>query len=495
MKLLPSKRLVLLMLRILGIFVLILSVAYAGFWLYWWKYGNKRLEAARAELRALGAPMEASEIIPAPVRDEDNAAYVLNRTIESKSPLIVNFFLPNAPRLKMDFEIEEVKGLKDARALKTPRNPLLTVIEQVSDDDLKGYRKVVNQNKEVFLLIDEALKKPAYRQPIPYEKGPAILMPHLQVMRDYARHLSYRSIVECADGKYNEAARTLLLIDPLSRFCRSEPLHISFSVGVTMDNIAVKNVAPLLTSGKLNDETIQLIQKTFEHRNYRNDCRLAFSGERILFLDWFFDRAVRKESRTELSKLFFSTFDVEKTNPVLFKLITFCEFIPGDYFKREWAMVLHHQAETLRCLQDAPLNVAEIRKLDAVRFPKSAFIANMVAPALNSGIIKVGRAESIQKIVILACALEREKLSTKSYPPSLEKLAPKYLKEIPLDPFSGEKPIYRTDGKHYLLYYKGDDLTDDGGVFSQLQDIGLASEKSWLPEDNFEKQKKKSKIR
>jgi hypothetical protein len=48
-------------------------------------------------------------------------------------------------------------------------------------------------------------------------------------------------------------------------------------------------------------------------------------------------------------------------------------------------------------------------------------------------------------------------------PPSLEQLVPKYLQQVPTDPFSSRSVIYRPQGTNWLLYSVGEDGVDDGG--------------------------------
>jgi len=48
-------------------------------------------------------------------------------------------------------------------------------------------------------------------------------------------------------------------------------------------------------------------------------------------------------------------------------------------------------------------------------------------------------------------------------PTSLEQLVPNYLQSVPLDPFSGQTLVYRSQGTNWLLYSLGTDRVDDGG--------------------------------
>lgn len=61
-------------------------------------------------------------------------------------------------------------------------------------------------------------------------------------------------------------------------------------------------------------------------------------------------------------------------------------------------------------------------------------------------------------------ALHAYKLDIGHYPATLSELAPKYLRRVPLDPFSYNKPLrYKTTGIEYSLYSIGYDGVDDGG--------------------------------
>ena len=67
------------------------------------------------------------------------------------------------------------------------------------------------------------------------------------------------------------------------------------------------------------------------------------------------------------------------------------------------------------------------------------------------------------RMIRIIFALERFRLAHVALPDSLDTLAPLYLREIPLDPWSAEPFHYRREGRDYVLYSVGPDNTDDGG--------------------------------
>ncbi|MGD8452306.1 MAG: hypothetical protein PVJ57_10850 [Phycisphaerae bacterium] len=64
----------------------------------------------------------------------------------------------------------------------------------------------------------------------------------------------------------------------------------------------------------------------------------------------------------------------------------------------------------------------------------------------------------------LAIALSRFRSERGVYPETLAELTPTYIADFPLDPFGDAPFLYRRDGDGYVLYCRGRDGDDDGGV-------------------------------
>jgi len=73
------------------------------------------------------------------------------------------------------------------------------------------------------------------------------------------------------------------------------------------------------------------------------------------------------------------------------------------------------------------------------------------------------RIEQVENNLQLAFALAAYQREEGNYPATLDALAPKYLKEVPLDLFSGKPLIYQPSEKGYLLYSVGVNGKDEGG--------------------------------
>jgi hypothetical protein len=72
-------------------------------------------------------------------------------------------------------------------------------------------------------------------------------------------------------------------------------------------------------------------------------------------------------------------------------------------------------------------------------------------------------AQSQDALLLLALALHAYRLEQGSYPPKLDTLVPRYLTQLPEDPFGQGTFLYKRTNSKYLLYSVGPDKTDDGG--------------------------------
>jgi hypothetical protein len=87
----------------------------------------------------------------------------------------------------------------------------------------------------------------------------------------------------------------------------------------------------------------------------------------------------------------------------------------------------------------------------------------LLFPALLKVQEAADRTRQGQDNLTLAFALEWSRREQGRYPKTLAALAPKYLKDVPRDAFTGDALLYRPSAKGYLLYGVGANGRDDGG--------------------------------
>jgi hypothetical protein len=84
-------------------------------------------------------------------------------------------------------------------------------------------------------------------------------------------------------------------------------------------------------------------------------------------------------------------------------------------------------------------------------------------PALRKVAMASDRIRQVQENITLAFALECYRRERGGYPKTLDALAPRYVKNVPHDLFSGKALIYRPSAEGYLLYSVGINGKDEGG--------------------------------
>jgi hypothetical protein len=100
------------------------------------------------------------------------------------------------------------------------------------------------------------------------------------------------------------------------------------------------------------------------------------------------------------------------------------------------------------------------------RFPTnltSRALVGLFLPALDACIGAGHYLESYRSMFDLALALAEYRAVHDDYPSTLQKLIPKYIKQIPADDFSGSEFAYRKTDDGYHLYSLGKNGRDDGG--------------------------------
>lgn len=455
-----------------GILILLLFCVWGAFALYWQTRGSRELKEARTELVALGEPMEASEVIPKLIPDEENAAFLLNRIRELTGTITVNH-----NRETENPDLHWGSGVQR-------KFSVLTFVKEASPQVVERCRKDMEIYQESLSLIDQALQKPGYRFDYHYENGPFMASPNLGTMRFATRLLVERAFLQELDGNASQAADTLLSCNKLGLFLNSEPMLISALVEVAIDAIFEMPLTHLITSGQLDDVQLQKIQQTLEGKDYRIRFLKAQQGERCLMIDWFFSRLVNRTIEQKNLDIFFaptnvvvSSFEEEVKIHASFRAWAMIHLVPSGFWKSDWAISLHYLASIVKESKSEILNSHPCEP----NFPKRAVMTKMLTPALGRLDVSMGRAQATRELVCLACALQRYQLANKRYPEKLADLKSLYLPKIPTDPFSGEEPHYKSDGKNYLIYFFGDDRVDNQGDGTRFKDISLATDPSWLP--------------
>jgi hypothetical protein len=104
--------------------------------------------------------------------------------------------------------------------------------------------------------------------------------------------------------------------------------------------------------------------------------------------------------------------------------------------------------------------------------------SRIILPTLDNLGKNLWKQQSKITIAQVGLALERYRAAKGGYPAALADLAPDFIKEVPLDPFTGKPLLYRSEPGGATIYSVGPDINDDGGIEDRetdMDDISWAS--------------------
>jgi hypothetical protein len=78
--------------------------------------------------------------------------------------------------------------------------------------------------------------------------------------------------------------------------------------------------------------------------------------------------------------------------------------------------------------------------------------------------LKVRRSETELRLLRVEAAVRLHRLERGAFPDKLDQLVPAYLEAPPVDPFTGQPLVYRSETNLFVLYSAGPDGKDDGGA-------------------------------
>ena len=94
----------------------------------------------------------------------------------------------------------------------------------------------------------------------------------------------------------------------------------------------------------------------------------------------------------------------------------------------------------------------------------SEFLASMATSSMGYLLDRQDHIRTSSEILLVATGLALCEAETGFFPAKLAELAPKYLKAVPRDRFSGKALVYRLAGRGCVVYSVGMNLKDDGGI-------------------------------
>jgi hypothetical protein len=437
--------------------------------------GAHNLEFLREELRAKGEKLTFSELVEAePPPDAEN--FYADPIWQFAWDAITKN-LPRDPKKKTmpwdapltPEEHNQLKALFHAdSAVATER---WLAIKQLQDSIIAD--PVGRTDKAAFILqlmapanpgiekLSELSVRPFAYLPIRYEDGFHTRLPQLSPILHFGQLAGGKALAEVVLGQSDEAAK---VINAELRIAEklNEPIALMFLVRL---NFLRYGVLPPLDYGIEKHEwtSAQLLafQSALEKENLIAVLERALCGERACF------------NQSSLLK-FSEIYGVEQRQSLI---VTLAEWIYQDYQKvffirwiNQFIQICRHPSDEGINANQLPAPVVAEKNSDYLQREQRIRSVEKLPVLLNHDSIGsvplekgvVGQTQVNQTVI--ACALERYRISHGSYPVSLDALVPEYLTKIPHSLITGKSMNYSLNpGGTFQLWSPGWNLKSLGG--------------------------------
>lgn len=309
----------------------------------------------------------------------------------------------------------------------------------LSESEAKAAAECLAANEKCLALLHEAATIPTCRYDYDYKQG----YPHLSTLRSCVLLLRLAGV--CSAGKGDPNAVITYTKDALSLgdSLRNEPQLISYLVHQACTGAAISGLEHALSLTTFTDSQLKDLDGAFAATSERIDLAQTMVGERCFMIDCIRDPLMAGMGRSASTA---------------FKL-------PGVRSQGIIDIVDYMNA----CVEAARLppvqRVKRFAEIEGIlhKAPVFHMAAQMLVPAVARIEVLDSRGRAHLDLARTALAVERYRLATGNVPGQLTDLVPKYLGEVPLDPFDGQPIRYRRTEPGYVLWSINEDGKDDGG--------------------------------
>lgn len=309
----------------------------------------------------------------------------------------------------------------------------------------------LQQNQKAFMLLQKGLKTPTLQPPMRFAVPPTL--PENKILRELARCRAVEAKTFALKGEWGKATQS-----------RLDTVQMGNMVG---------HGGPIVPG--LVSIAIQAIGRNdwwndVNHLNAK-ECRMAIDR-----LEAIYAKRLRADA----------TFTEEKYCGQVMYL--------GVMRGPSWAFFWVPKRTAMNnYIQMMDAHIANTRKPYLKRTPvplPDDPLTRILAPVFDRAHWNFARNDAGNALWLISLALRVYRLENGKYPEQLKELAPRYLKQIPTDPFGGgENMRYKKIKNTYVLYSIGSDGVDNGGKPIPprrfLRRTGASSQNGKLPIVDF----------
>lgn len=387
---------------------------------------GRKLAGALAGLKAKGVPTTAKDLA-APCPDTDNAA----RPWKAAANILA---IGN-----------DDKGLLNRAFLD------LVASKPLGPADRRAIVAVVAKNRDALEFLYAMAEKPCFLYRDPGTPLPEAIIPEAVKMIVATRLMGFDALLRADEGDVPGGIDRIRSSLGSTSKVAQEGMLITHLIAVAETRMLLSFLEATCRGREVDDEVLLRVTPDLEPGPWRERLARSISGERILALERGSDAIkgrhhVMEEERPYNRLLYWLLRPIIKAEVRwrLSRLDGWEQIAEKPYFQ---------QRELLKTDAEFIGNVPWYFKLTGFQ-DGGAYGTIFLKNAQLEATLLAARTG-------LACRLYKSRNG--SYPETLDALVPGILKEIPIDPFTGDPLIYRREGEGFIVYSLGSNQKDDGG--------------------------------
>ncbi|UCG58751.1 MAG: hypothetical protein JSU70_04400 [Phycisphaerales bacterium] len=421
--------------RILTGFVVVI-VGLSGAYAFSLSRSVAKLRAAQAALEADGRPINAAEMIPPEVPDEQNAALFYERA---------------------------------AAALKRQHTPRKTLLEYLSDLSRFAFRdspdperraeleRLIKQDLVVRALadIEQGTQRPACRFNRDYRGGLLADLPMSKDARGLVRILAARAGLEAEGGDPHKAWETVQTQLRLADAFRDEPTCDSQLTRVIMTNYSCRIIQELCEDALPDEDGCRKIDSILKGLDGVEPLVRAVDAERLLKGEWLFSLP-----RDEMYEALSQSPWVGDEGPEILRRLAFRFIVFRPRLLADHAAYLQRMRKGTQLLQGPYVPRGTEGYEEIWNVPGHYLLTHDLSPMLEFMTRFYCKAMTRLRLTRAGLGLLQYRRTHGAYPATLDALGLEGLN----DPFTNESLRYRNEGESFLVYGVDEDCKDNGGT-------------------------------
>ncbi|HOW86537.1 MAG TPA: hypothetical protein P5119_11805 [Candidatus Aminicenantes bacterium] len=390
---------------------------------------GRKLAGALADLKAGGVPISAGDLA-LPCSEEDNGARQW-RAAESLLDLT-----------------------NDERALLSRVFLDLVSGKPPAERDRARIEAVVARSQKPLGLIHEMAAKPCFLYRDPGSPLSEALIPSAVMMVTATRLLGFEALGRAEAGDVPGALDAIRSDLRFAAQIASEGTLMAQLIAVADTRMLAGFLEAVCRDRFVDDQSLLRVIGDLEPEAWRGRQARAIRGECTLFIE------------TGLKGLSGARADLPAFWGNLSPLQRFGVWLIRPLLKWDMRTTLPRfpeaEAQARRPYYETRASLRERERMIAER-PWYAYFSKLLLGNLDAAFMKEAQLEATLLAARTGLACRLYKSRTGSYPESLGALVPDLLKEVPIDPFTGQPFVYRREGEGFIVYSLGSNQKDDGG--------------------------------